>query len=202
MQGFSFRVCRVPGSGWSSQSARGRCTMGLREGGTSQGGRRTPLGPAVHPIKRDSPAHVPAGTSVGRSRVNALRQDWPQAAPPAVRSKSWPDRSMACITTASFRATVTAFSAEVRVRPNSARSGHSLGNTFFNNGFRCALTRLKRPDEALGELRRAAELAPDRARYAYVYAVGLHSSGRGGEAMTVLQDGLVRHPGDRDTLLA
>src|SRR3954466_6823170 len=38
---------------------------------------------AVHPIKRDSPAHVPAGTSLGRSRVNALRQDWPQAAPPA-----------------------------------------------------------------------------------------------------------------------
>ena len=65
-----------------------------------------------------------------------------------------------------------------------------------------ALTRLKRPDEALGELRRAAELAPDRARYAYVYAVGLHSSGRSSEAMTVLQDSLVRHPGDRDTLLA
>ena len=63
-----------------------------------------------------------------------------------------------------------------------------------------ALTRLKRPDEALGELRRAAELAPDRARYAYVYAVGLHSSGRSGEP--VLQDSLVRHPGDRDTLLA
>src|SRR3954462_3110785 len=36
---------RVPGSGSSSQSARGRCTMGLREGRTSQGGRRTPLGP-------------------------------------------------------------------------------------------------------------------------------------------------------------
>src|SRR4051812_33500867 len=99
---------RAPGSGSSSQSALGRCTMGLREGGTSQGGRRTPLGPAVPPIKRDSPAHVPAGTSVGRSRVNALRQDWPQAAPPAARSKSWPDRSMACITTASFRATATA----------------------------------------------------------------------------------------------
>src|SRR3954467_10152324 len=27
---------------------------------------------AVHPIKRDSPAHVPAGTSVGRSRVERL----------------------------------------------------------------------------------------------------------------------------------
>src|ERR671916_1993907 len=74
--------------------------------------------PAVHPIKRDSPAHVPAGTSGQRSRVNALRQDWPQAAPPAVRSKSWPDRSMACITTASFRATVTA----ARLKPIFSRS--------------------------------------------------------------------------------
>ena len=33
---------RMPGSGSSSQSALGRCTMGLR-GRTSQGGRRTPL---------------------------------------------------------------------------------------------------------------------------------------------------------------
>ena len=33
----------LPGTGSSSQSAQGRCTMGLREGGTSQGGRRTRL---------------------------------------------------------------------------------------------------------------------------------------------------------------
>jgi Tfp pilus assembly protein PilF len=65
-----------------------------------------------------------------------------------------------------------------------------------------ALTRLKRPAEALGELQRAAELEPERARYAYVYAVGLHSAGRAGEAMTVLKDTLARHPGDRETLLA
>ena len=64
------------------------------------------------------------------------------------------------------------------------------------------LTRLKRPDEALDELRRAAALAPDQARYAYVYAVGLHSSGRSGEAMTVLKDTLAQHPGDRATLSA
>ena len=63
---------RVPGSGSSSQSARGRCTMRLREGRTSQGGRRTPLGPAVHTIKRDDPAHVPAGTSRQRSQANAF----------------------------------------------------------------------------------------------------------------------------------
>jgi Flp pilus assembly protein TadD len=55
---------------------------------------------------------------------------------------------------------------------------------------------------ALEELRKAVELAPDQARYAYVYAVGLHSSGRGSDAMTVLKDNLTRHPGDRDTLLA
>ena len=46
--------------------------MGLREGRTSQGGRRTPLDPAVHPIKRDDPAHVPAGTSGQRSQANAF----------------------------------------------------------------------------------------------------------------------------------
>ena len=46
--------------------------MGLREGRTSQGGRRTPLGPAVHTIKRDDPAHVPAGTSRQRSQANAF----------------------------------------------------------------------------------------------------------------------------------
>jgi Flp pilus assembly protein TadD len=61
---------------------------------------------------------------------------------------------------------------------------------------------LKRHEEALGELRRAAELEPDRARYAYVYAVGLHSAGRADDAMVVLKESLARHPGDRDTLLA
>jgi len=62
--------------------------------------------------------------------------------------------------------------------------------------------RLKRPDEGLGELRRAAELAPGQARYAYVYAVGLHSAGRREEAIAVLKETLVRHPADRDTTLA
>jgi Flp pilus assembly protein TadD len=64
-----------------------------------------------------------------------------------------------------------------------------------------ALVRLKRSDEALGELRRAAELAPDQPRY-YVYAVGLHSAGRREEAMAVLKESLVRHPADRDATLA
>ena len=36
----------------------------------------------------------------------------------------------------------------------------------------------------------------------YVYAVALHSSGRGAEAMAVLRANLTRHPADRATLLA
>jgi Flp pilus assembly protein TadD len=81
----------------------------------------------------------------------------------------------------------------IATSPQDPGLHHALGLT---------LTRLKRPDEALGELQRAAELDRDRARYAYVYAVALNSAGRGGEALTVLKEILVRHPADRDTLLA
>jgi tetratricopeptide (TPR) repeat protein len=65
-----------------------------------------------------------------------------------------------------------------------------------------ALTRLKKPEEAVTEFARAAEIEPVRARYAYVYAVSLQSAGRKDEAMVVLKDTLARHPDDRDTLLA
>jgi Flp pilus assembly protein TadD len=83
--------------------------------------------------------------------------------------------------------------AAIAISPQDAGLHHALGLT---------LTRLKRPDDALGELRRAAELEPDRARYAYVYAVGLHSAGRVADATAVLEASLARHPADRDTLLA
>ena len=77
--------------------------------------------------------------------------------------------------------------------PQDSGLHHALG---------LALVRLKRNDEALAELNKAREIDPDRARYAYVYAVALHSSGRVQDAMTVLKDNLARHPNDRDTLLA
>ena len=64
------------------------------------------------------------------------------------------------------------------------------------------LTRLKRSEEALAELRLAAEIEPERARYTYVYAVALNSAGRREEAVVVLKQNLLRHPADRDTLLA
>ena len=70
---------------------------------------------------------------------------------------------------------------------------HALGLT---------LVRLERSDEALDLFRRAAEHEPQRARYAYVYAVGLHSAGRESESLNVLKQNLARHPDDRDTLQA
>jgi predicted CXXCH cytochrome family protein len=65
-----------------------------------------------------------------------------------------------------------------------------------------ALVRQKRYDEALGELRKAVEGDPGQPRFAFVYAVALHSVGRAGEALTVLKDGLVHHPDDQDMLMA
>jgi Flp pilus assembly protein TadD len=72
----------------------------------------------------------------------------------------------------------------------------------LHHAFGLTLTRLKQPREALGEFQRAAELEPERARYAYVYAVALHSAGQGEEAMSALKEILVRHPDNRETLLA
>jgi Flp pilus assembly protein TadD len=83
--------------------------------------------------------------------------------------------------------------AAIATSPQDAGLHHALGLT---------LTRLKRPDEALGEFRRASELEPDRGRYAYVYAVALNSIGRAVEALTVLKESLARHPDERDILLA
>ena len=76
--------------------------------------------------------------------------------------------------------------------PNSGDLHHALG---------LALVRLKKPEEALEELRLAAELEPDRARYAYVYAIGLESQERRTDAINVLKKSLERHQSDRETLL-
>jgi predicted CXXCH cytochrome family protein len=73
--------------------------------------------------------------------------------------------------------------------PESGTLQHALGLT---------LVRLGRKDEALQSLQRATVLAPDDARFAYVYAVGLHSSGRPALAIAELKRVLKRHPGDRD----
>jgi predicted CXXCH cytochrome family protein len=77
--------------------------------------------------------------------------------------------------------------------PADAGLHHALGLT---------LTRERRSDDALAEFRMATELEPTRSRYAYVYAVALHSSGRIDESTKILRENVARHPDDRDTLLA
>jgi predicted CXXCH cytochrome family protein len=77
--------------------------------------------------------------------------------------------------------------------PADAGLHHALGLT---------LVRLKRSLEAVTELGRAAELDPAGARYAYVYAVALHSIGDASKAAAVLKESQARHPEDRDTLVA
>jgi predicted CXXCH cytochrome family protein len=55
---------------------------------------------------------------------------------------------------------------------------------------------------ALDLFRRAHELMPDNARYAYVYAIALNSSGAAGQALALLEEARQRHPADRDVLAA
>ena len=64
------------------------------------------------------------------------------------------------------------------------------------------LVREKRLDEAVGELRQAADLDPSHPRFAYVYAIALDGSGRREEALRVLAGNHARHPADRETLTA
>ncbi|MGB8437332.1 MAG: tetratricopeptide repeat protein, partial [Burkholderiales bacterium] len=77
--------------------------------------------------------------------------------------------------------------------PKSAALQHAHG---------LALVRLKRTPEALDALARAAQLAPDDARYAYVYAVALNSTGNTRAALAEIDRALARHPADRNLLSA
>jgi tetratricopeptide (TPR) repeat protein len=65
-----------------------------------------------------------------------------------------------------------------------------------------SLARQQRATEAIGELHQAWQLAPDQARYAYVYGVALHSAGRAAEAIKELADSHKRFPGDVQILQA
>ncbi len=64
------------------------------------------------------------------------------------------------------------------------------------------LVRQKRLDEALVHLRQAALLAPDLPHYAYVYALGLKGAGDTGQALKVLGETNLRHPGNPEILTA
>jgi Flp pilus assembly protein TadD len=77
--------------------------------------------------------------------------------------------------------------------PDAPALHHSLG---------LLLVRERRYADAVASLARAAELAPDDARYEYVYGVALHSTGRTDRALAVLTRAHDRHPGDAEILVA
>jgi Tfp pilus assembly protein PilF len=81
----------------------------------------------------------------------------------------------------------------LKIAPRSALLHHALG---------LALVRLSRSDIALGELERATVLEPANARFAYVYAIAQHSTGKSGAAIARLEKTLAAHPNDRDILEA
>jgi predicted CXXCH cytochrome family protein len=63
-----------------------------------------------------------------------------------------------------------------------------------------SLIRQQQADSAVTELQLAATLSPDTARYVYVYAIALHSTGKPEEALLVLQGAHNRFPLDTDIL--
>ena len=65
-----------------------------------------------------------------------------------------------------------------------------------------SLIRQKRIAEAIPQLAEATKRAPAELRFAYVYAVALHDTGKPLEALDVLKGALVQAPYDRDVLLA
>lgn len=78
----------------------------------------------------------------------------------------------------------------LEIAPDSADAHHVLG---------LFLVRRQDLPAAIVELRRATDLAPDDTRYAYVYAVALHSAGETRQAIAFLEEFHARRPGDRST---
>lgn len=83
--------------------------------------------------------------------------------------------------------------AGLRHRPEAADLHHALGLSHV---------RQRQPDLAEQHLRRAAALAPDIARHAYVLAVALNDWGKPAQARRVLRGALEAHPRDPDLLHA
>jgi Flp pilus assembly protein TadD len=81
----------------------------------------------------------------------------------------------------------------LEIAPRNAMLHHARG---------LALVRLSRSGEALGELERATVLEPEIARFAYVYAVALHSAGKVDAAIGALEKVLTAHPGDANVRAA
>ncbi|MEP7276807.1 MAG: tetratricopeptide repeat protein, partial [Betaproteobacteria bacterium] len=96
-----------------------------------------------------------------------------------------------------FRARGVEGDAETVLRAGLARNPRAAT---LHYALGLSLTRQQRRPENLRELRDAANLEPDNARFAYVYAVALNGAGQSADALKVLNAALVRHPYDRDVL--
>jgi tetratricopeptide (TPR) repeat protein len=81
----------------------------------------------------------------------------------------------------------------ITLEPAAAEAIHALG---------LLCVREKRQSEALGLFKRACELQPNVARYGYVYAISLQSSGDIAKAIDVLEAVHKARPTDVDTLAA
>src|SRR6516164_10334503 len=77
----------------------------------------------------------------------------------------------------------------VEVRGGIAEEGAAIEPDNADVRYALGLYLVRKHDysEALDLLRRAHELMPDNARYAYVYAVALNSSGAAGDALALLE---------------
>ncbi len=83
--------------------------------------------------------------------------------------------------------------AALKRNPKNASLHYALG---------LSLVRQHRSKDAFTELQSAARLAPDQARYAYVYGVALNSSGNTAGALRVLSEAHKRFSADIEILLA
>jgi Flp pilus assembly protein TadD len=75
-----------------------------------------------------------------------------------------------------------------------------LGRPSLQHALGLQLVRAKRYDDATVWLRLATEGDAGNARYAFVYGVALHDTGRGDEGRRVLEQAARRHPGNADIL--
>ena len=76
----------------------------------------------------------------------------------------------------------------------------ALGRPPVQHALGLQLVRSKRYADAMVWLRLAAEAAPENARFAFVYAVALHDTGKAAEGRMVLEQAARRHPTDGDIL--